>query len=308
MPAPCLLRVPWPSRRREGRRSRHRLAACALLLALAASPRAERAEEPRVEHVLASLDRYFDTYRLALGELVAEERMVQRTGGPGVPSRFLEVSREIISDVAFIDLPGGVGWLGFRDAKKVGSRVLPRTGPSLAEALTVGGASAQQQARALLEASAAHNLGEPRTTNLPNLPLELLHQRNRQRFRVLIEGTERVRGHDTAVLLLEETRTPTIIQRPEGGDVTTEVRAWVEPATGRLWRARVRMVDARAKAGLRASPATVDVHFVEHATLELLVPDRMEEEFYAQGRGAGRGEARYTNYRRFTTAARVVPR
>lgn len=291
---------------------RHPLTACIAVLALAASLRAEPVQPTTVDQLLASLDRYFETYRLALGALVAEERMVQRTGGRDLDHanaiRALEVTREIISDVAFIDLPGGAGWLGFRDTKTVSGRVQPRTGPSLVEALKTGGASGPHQARALLQASARHNLGEPRTTNLPNLPLELLHQRNRQRYRILVEGPDRIKGHDAAVLLLEETRTPTLIQRPEGGDVFTEVRAWVEPATGRLWRAHVRLVDARAKAGgLRASPATVDVRFAQHPTLGLLVPDRMEEEFYAQGRGLGRGEARYSNYRRFTTDARLVP-
>lgn len=46
---------------------RHPIAACLVPLALAASPGAERAREPPVEQVLASLDRYFETYRLALG-------------------------------------------------------------------------------------------------------------------------------------------------------------------------------------------------------------------------------------------------
>ena len=288
------------------------LGAAGVLVVLAASARAGSAQGPTVEQVLASLDRYFDTYQLALGALVAEERMVQQTGGRqldrpnGVAS--IAITREIVSDVAFVDLPAEAGWLGFRDTRKVGSKILPRSGPSLIEALALGGATGPELARALLLASARHNLGEPRTTNLPNLPLELVHRRNRERFRILVEDSDRVKGHDTAVLLFEETRTPTVIQRPGGGDVYTVVRAWIEPAAGRLWRAHVRRLDGRARAGgLRAAPTTLDVRFAEHPTLGLLVPDRMEEEFYAQGRGPGRSEARYTNYRRFTTDARLVP-
>jgi hypothetical protein len=288
------------------------LGAAGVLVVLATSVRTGSAQKPPVEQVLASLDGYFDSYRLALGELVAEERMVQRTGGRDLNSpnavKPIEITREILSDVAFIDLPGGAGWMGFRETKTVSGRIQPRRGPSRLEALAMGGASGREQARALLQASTTHNLGEPRTTNLPNLPLEILQQRNRERFRILIEDTDRIKGHDTAVLLLEETRTPTLIQRPQGGDIFTVVRAWVEPATGRLWRAHVRLVDGRVRAGgIKALPATVDVHFVEHPALGLLVPDRMEEEFFAQGRGPGRGDARYTNYRRFTTAARLVP-
>ena len=103
---------PWRSDRHVRRRL---LAVCVLVLAMAASPRTGRAQEPTVEQVLASLDRYFDTYRLALGALVAEERMVQQTGGrqldrPNSPA-FIAITREIVSDVAFVDLPAEAGWL-----------------------------------------------------------------------------------------------------------------------------------------------------------------------------------------------------
>lgn len=284
---------------------RHSLTASGLLLALASSAQAGQNRQPAAESVLTALDRYFETYRLALGELVAQERMVQRTSG----MRSLAITREIISDVAFIDLPGDAGWLGFRDARRVSGRDVARAGPSLIEALTLGGATGHERARALLAASAKYNLGAPRSTNLPNLPLELLHRRNRGQYKVIVEHRDHVRGHETAVLLLEEVRQPSIVRNPDGGDILTTVRAWIEPDSGRLWRAHVRMVDARVKVSNKfiAQPATLDVRFAEHATLGLLVPDRMDEEFYAAERGHGTSEARYTNYRRFSTGARIVP-
>ena len=49
------------------------------------------------------------------------------------------------------------------------------------------------------------------------------------------------------------------------------------------------------------------VDFVEHEELGLLVPDRMAESFYVHGATLGRGEARYSNFREFTTGARFVP-
>jgi hypothetical protein len=294
------------------RLDRHARVAGLLIVAWSSSAGSGLAQKVSAEHVVASLDRYFDTYRLALGEVVAEERMVQHTGGRTLDDpnaiRTIEVTREIVSDVAFAELPGDVGWMGFRETKKVNGRAVARTGPSLIEALTSGGATAREQARALLQASATHNLGEPRTINLPNLPLELLQPRHRHRFRIVSQGADRVGGVQTVVILFEETHTPTVIQRPRGGDIFTVVRAWVEPTAGRLWRAHVRLVDARAKAGgIRAAPATIEVRFAQQATLGLLVPDLMVEAFYAQGSGPGRGEAHYTNYRRFTTAARIVP-
>jgi hypothetical protein len=273
------------------------------------------AQQPAaVEPVLAALDRYFSVYRDALGKLVAEERMVQQTGGrqlvaPNSAVQPIARTREIVSDVAFVDLPGNAGWLGYRDTKTVGGKAVPRSGPSLVEALMAGGASGPDQARALLLASARHNLGAPRTTNLPSLPLELLQQRNRARFRTTLEHRDRVAGHDAAVVLFEETATPTLIQRPEGGDVFATVRAWIEPGNGRLWRAHVRLLDARVKAAnnFRRYPATVEVWFEEEVNLGLLVPSRMDEEFYAENHGAGRSEARYRKYRRFSTTAKILP-
>ncbi len=297
-----------------------RLAAAALVLGLlgtalrAAAP--AQAADP-VGDLLAKLDAYFETYHEALGQLVAEERLVQTTGGSNwnsIPdssraarNQPIKITREIHSEVAFVDLPGDAGWLGFRDVLRVGNREVRRPGPSLSETLLRGGADGYESARSLLLASAAHNLGEPRTTNLPNLPLELLHARNRWRYDSYIEGTADVRGHATTIAVLEEKSTPTIIQRPEGGDIVARVKAWIEAGTGRLWRAEVRLTDSRLIFAQRHLPVDMRVDFKEHPALGLLVPDRMTESFYAASRGVGRGEARYSNFRRFTTGARIVP-
>ena len=90
--------------------------------------------------------------------------------------RKAQVRRQLSSEVAFIALPQDAGWLGFRHVKSVNNKPVALTGESLAASLTTEKLDA---ARALLRASARHNLGLARTTNLPNLPLEFLHARNR---------------------------------------------------------------------------------------------------------------------------------
>jgi hypothetical protein len=271
-------------------------------IAHATSQTNNQSSEPTVGQVLAKLDTYFETYRVALGELVADERMVQRTEG----LQSLRATREIRSEVAFIDLPGGAGWLGFRDVLKVSNKAVRAPGPSLAETLIKGQAGNYEQARALLLASATHNLGEPRTTNLPNLPLEFLHQRNRWRYDTWVHGSGRIEGHRVIALVFEEKSSPSLIQRPEGGDILARVTAWVEP-DGRLWRAHVRLTDARVIFAERHRPVDLQVDFAEHKELGLLVPDRMRETFYAGTRGSGTSDARYTNFRRFSTGGRIVP-
>jgi hypothetical protein len=49
------------------------------------------------------------------------------------------------------------------------------------------------------------------------------------------------------------------------------------------------------------------VEFVVERKLSLLVPSVMHETFESQSAGLLRGHATYANFRRFTTAARIIP-
>jgi hypothetical protein len=281
----------------------------ALLAASAiATPFGNAAALPDAGLVRDQLDKYLSAYQPALSTVVAQETMTQRDGPSFEANRTTAprtVDREIISEVAFIGLPGNAGWLGFRRVMTVNTRPIKDAGPSLAQLLTDGAKDDFDQARLLLTQSASHNLGMPRTTNLPNLPLEFLHPRNRHRFAHRVDGLEKIRGIETVRLLLSETSTPTIIQRAEGGDMPSLVTAWVEPGTGRLHRAQVKSRDARI--GVPVFDAVVWVDFKQDTTVGMLVPTEMKEEFYAGRFREGTSQAKYTNYRRFQTLARVVP-
>ena len=52
---------------------------------------------------------------------------------------------------------------------------------------------------------------------------------------------------------------------------------------------------------------TVWVNFKEDPKLAMLVPVEVREEFFVQLRRGGTGVAKYKNYRRFQTSARIVP-
>jgi hypothetical protein len=213
--------------------------------------------------------------------------------------------RILESDVAFVSLPGNAGWLGYRDVRRIGSREVRRRGPSLEDLLKATSDDGRERAMVLLLESARHNLGAPRTINLPSLPLELLHRRNQARYIIETTSADRVGDCHALRIDLAETARPTIIQRPEGGDMPTRVSAWVERETGRLCKAEVRTKDARL--GVPEFTAVVTVEFAPNANLGLTVPVRMEEVFFIPQRSRGWGEATYSNYRRFTTAGRLVP-
>lgn len=266
--------------------------------------------QPSVSEVVAKLDTYLSDYEPELSALIANEVMVQeaRLANPDLRRRDadgLAVARQqrrrLISEVAFIALPEQAGWLGFRHVKDVNNRRVEDVGTPLASALTTPG---YESARRLLAASAAHNLGLPRTINLPNLPLEFLHPRNRPRLVPRLDGHERVRGIATTRVLFIERMTPTVIRNPNGNDMPSIIRTWIDPATGTLWRAEVTTFEAGETRELKAR---IRVEFDRHKTLDLLVPTEMRETFPVGPSDSGTGVAHYSNFRRFRTSARIVP-
>jgi len=246
------------------------------------------------------LDAYLLAYEPQLSALVADEEMTQRIATKGWVT-----NRRIHSEVAFISLPGDAGWMGFRRVMKVNGKPIKDRGVPLGQLMAEGVSDDYDQARLLLADSAAHNLGAPRTINLPNLPLELLHPRNRHRFAQESAGHEKIRGIRTEVVRFDEFATPTVIQQANGGDMKTVVWAWIEPASGRLLRATVNARDARF--GIAQFSAVIRVEFKEVPALGLLAPSEMKETFFVERNREGTGSAKYTNYRRFETSARILP-
>ena len=169
--------------------------------------------------------------------------------------------------------------------------------------LSISSTDSIAQAKLLVAQSSEHNLGNPRTINMPGLPLELIHQRHRSRFDITLEGRDRVRGHDVVKLVFTERAAPSIVFFGGQLALLSRVHAWIDPKTGELHRAHVLFAsDAR----LRNLPR-LDVEFERDAALRLLVPTRMNEVFLLQPGGLGTGRATYSNFRRFQTSARIVP-
>lgn len=278
-------------------------AVMALVVAGGLTLPAGRAQEVDPEAVRSRMHAYLTAYEPRLSALVADEHFEQwpldnfMTGlVPGTYKRDVFRLRILDSEVAFVSLPANAGWLGFRDVQRVKGKPVARRSRSLAELLVLETADARDRALALLLESARHNLGAPRTINLPSLPLELLHLRNQARFVIDRATRDRVGDCDALRLDLVETVTPTLIQRPQGGNMPSRVAAWVEIPTGRLCKAEVRTRDAQL--GVSKFEAVVAVDFEHDATLDLTVPKRLREVFLMPPRGAGEGEATYSNYRR----------
>ncbi|HET9705650.1 MAG TPA: hypothetical protein VFP85_16530 [Vicinamibacterales bacterium] len=258
--------------------------------------------------VLNLMHAYLRAYEAELSSVVADEHFDQkfvsvrtRNVALGTAAR---VRRRIESEVSFLRLPGQHQWLGFRDVRKVDGRPLRDPGPRVADLLQTSG-NVLEQAQRIANASAAHNLGLPRTINVPTGVLEVLYPTHRARFRYTPTGTSSIRGISASILAFEETVRPTVVRQPNGGNIVSSGRVWVESKTGRILKAEWFYDSEPHDPAIAVRPKlTVDFEF--NKALGFMVPVRMEEVFSVPY-GTGDGVAVYRNFRRFGTSARVVP-
>ena len=282
---------------------RSSLSVVAVVLASAA-PLAQ--STPALQPLLDRMAAYITTYEAQLSSVVALEVFSQRVVytrayNDGVPETNDE-RRHLESEVGFIRLPGASDWLGFRDVLAINGSKVERRGQSVSDVLA-SATDVTTKARAIAEASAAHNLGTPRTTNVPTAALEIIHPRNFAAHRFELRGQDTVRRMPVTVIAFTEVRRPPLISNPGGTQLVSRGRIWVEPASGAIWR--IEWIYAPA-VGL---PSSLRVEFGQNDALGMLVPLEMREEFRAFGGLEARGEgvARYSNFRRFGTSARIVP-
>ena len=266
---------------------------------------------PQLNQLLDKMAAYLREYESQLSSVVADEvfnqRVVATVAFTGRLPKTETTRKRLDSEVGFIRLPGGAEWLGFRDVRKINGRPVKAQPRTVAEVLG-SGADVVTQARAVAEASAEHNLGLPRTTNVPTAALDIIHPHHHAAHRFEIRGDDTIQRTRTVVIGFQETGRPTLVRDPGGQDMVSRGRIWVEPATGAIWRiewiykADERFVTAGPESSLR-------VEFAPDAGLGVLVPQQMAEVFFASAglEARGDGVATYRNFRRFGTSARIVP-
>ena len=250
---------------------------------------------PSLETLLERLSTYLLQYEKAISEIIADEEMAQT---PRSASLRAEARRRLQSEVAFMRLPGDGAWIGYRVVHHVNGRAVDAASTKL-QALLNGTDDDRARGVAIARESARHNLGLARTTNMPLLALELVHPRHRARFTFSKAGVTRGGGRSLRRIDFVERASPTVIQTGNGFDLPSRGSVWIEESTGRVFQSEVRDRDI-------ISSTRLSVTFVVHEGLGMLVPDRMHE-IFAIGSGLGDGTARYSNFRRFSTSARIVP-
>ena len=151
-----------------------------------------RTSKPSLEQLLDRMGAYLVEYETQLSSVVAEERFEQSifAGHGGRDRQRCSNQRSRLSPPR----RRGVARVSRRQARELEAG--KDGGPSIGEVLT-SAAGDMTKARRLQE-SARHNLGLPRTINVPTAPLDIIHPMHRAAHRYELQGEETVRGTRTA--------------------------------------------------------------------------------------------------------------
>lgn len=251
-----------------------------------------QSEEQKLPGVVSE---WFGNYESELATVVADERLVQQISSRvrSIPSH----SQTLHSTYSFVQLLDDDLWLGIREVKSIDGFRLPAETPTLLELLQ---APTLERARELAWRNARRNLGPPRTTNVPTLPLEFLRPRNRERF-VYRSGMDMKDG--LIHVSFTEVRRPTLLRSPDGKfEFLTYGDFFVEPASGVL---RVAKLEAKP-IGRDVVEWSLEVRLRNERSIGLVVPYEATERFLLP-EGNGEGRATYRNFKRFSTAAKIRP-
>jgi hypothetical protein len=261
------------------------------------------AQDDDLDVLLDRLASYLETYEPALSAVVADERYIQEEVRRGVTRD----RRVLESEVMFLRLPGFAEWFGVRDTQRVNGKPVEGAGIRLRDLFTDPRRDLLDRAAAIVEASSRHNLGGRRTINMPTVPLEALSPRNHPRYIFKVRGGSRISGVQVRRLDFEEFEEPTLVQAIDGTSVWSRGSAWVDARTGAIWRAELVVGPNRPGTFRRVElESRIRVEFTRDAALNLLVPKELVENFWIRG-GIGNGRGRYSNFRQFATAARIIP-
>jgi hypothetical protein len=255
-----------------------------------------------VKDVMKRVERYVGDYGEKASIVVCTERYQQDTRGSGSAPR----TRTLVSDFALVYADAIHGWLGFRDVVEVDGHAVADREDRLAHVL-MGSEGRFDEARRLNDESARFNIGSiERNFNVPTTVLFYFSPENRYRFKF----TAKTVGADgTWEIAFRETETPTLIRTPEGDSIRSVGTIWVQPDSGTVVRTELQleMLTGRTAHPQRGK-GTVDVAYTRIDDLNMWLPSQMDETFEASRQPIWdrvSGHAEYSNYRRFTTTARI---
>lgn len=272
--------------------------ALAVVTLSVASGQASGPQPPTLNDLIDRLGKYLDDYVQNLSLLVAEERYEQQI----VIRGRAESKRVLTSDYGMLRLPAVPVWSGFRDTFLVDGQPVRRREARLEHLLLDGSDEAVEQARMIAEDNAEYNLGSDliyRTINVPMLALDLLSPHHRDQMTFRKRGRELVDQREVWKIDFVERAPSSLIRTPAGQDQITRGSAWIDPSAGTVVKTFLNVVISPT------SQAKITVDYRTDAKLGFFVPATMHES-YERFSSRIVTAATYTNYRQFSTSARLV--
>ncbi len=251
---------------------------------------------PTLQSVLARAGRVVVQYRTELTRLVATEHSVQRYAPSGFspPSR---VQRLLVAEFGWVVTPDAPDPVGVRDVIEVDGHAVTSERARLQALLHSTGPASMVDADQLMAESARYNLGEGfRDVNVPTIAFFYLHPDNQQRFKWTLRSA---RTDDVWAIEFKERERPTFVRTERGSPIYSHGEVIVDPATGAIRETHLLLNPSKVACRL-------DTRFASVAALDLTLPITLDEE-YISPNGTVNGHSTYDNYRRFETAARILP-
>ncbi len=191
-----------------------------------------------LDATLQKMAAYVAGYASKASLIVAVEKYTQSVVFQGAnPSK----PKQLVAEFAIVKVPGGGGWVGYRDVVEVNGEKVTDRANRLASLLTDDMADASQVTKIANE-SARYNIGPiSRNFNVPTAALFFFQPANLARFTFVGKDSKKIDGVATLEVDFKETRTPTFIMTRAGKDVPLEGTLWVVPEDGTVVRTRLRL-------------------------------------------------------------------
>ena len=282
--------------------------AAATLIGLLALTAPGAAQPPALIDLLVLAGEYVRGFQVDLASIIGDEKYrqsVRHIETKEGRDYILTIERTTLSEMLFLWVAEGHGWLAVRNVLSVDRKPVPDSRSRLERMLADPEPGAVGRFRRLRDESARFNIGSiNRNFSDPALALQFVHPSVQPRFDFTLGGREVVDGTATWQIAFAERATPTMIAI-DSRDALSTGMIWVT-SSGIVLRTRLAIADPASRLRL-----TMEVSHGRDAKLGGWLPVRMEET-YSQTRNGGAVReqihclATYANYRRFETSARIV--
>jgi hypothetical protein len=247
----------------------------------------------QIAEILSKASAYVLKFEQAFSNVVCEEIYQQRMLPTGQGQRRFAMDRTLRSDFTLVQVPGGTEWLPFRDVYEVDGRAVRDREDRLSKLFLTPSVEAIQRARAIVGESNRYNIGGlSRTINVPVLAFEVLRPEMQTRFQFAAAKRDRGDAASVDVISFRETTRPSFVKGPNGGDMPSTGRLWIDRETGTVRKTEL-IIDTSI---VRAQITTT---FGDEPGFAVAVPVAMDEHYTDRGKPVVTGVAKYSKFRKF---------